>query len=253
MFYQMLIDSIRTDRLAEYELIESVKEYFELYSSFNYVTEREKKTLATRVKTFIDRIIAAMVKFAEDLRINIKKAIANKQVKRNLKKTKASLEKYKKEGATKVTTMDVIKYKQTYMECYKKLWKLAKRFDKVEYSSVEAIDGDLANFNGMYEKYTKELDTIANTKIEKDIDDIIKFCEYELNGTSAVFKTINDTEKNLQEMKASADNLAKKREILGDEVIPKRLNIIQKVVMKISTFVKDCITKFIVAIIMVFG
>ena len=68
-----------------------------------------------------------------------------------------------------------------------------------------------------------------------------------------MFKTINDTEKNLKEMKISADNLEKKREILGDEVIPKRLNVIQKVVMKMSQFVKDCITKFIMTIVMIFA
>ena len=253
IFMESLNRSLMEDRKIEMYLNDAMVEFYEMYENTHYVSESHKASLSERVKRFIDRIIAQLKKFSQELSANIKNAVANKKVKKNLKKTKSLLQKAKDNGATTVTTIDVIAYKQRYMQCYKSLWKIARRFDKVEYSSVKAIDADLKNFNAMYDKYTAELKELGETKVEKDIDEMIRFCDYELDGTSAVFKTLNDTETNLQQMKISADALEKKRNVLGDEVIPKRVNVIQRVAMKITTFVKDCVTKFIMTVVFVFA
>ena len=251
IFMETLESSLNVDRANEFDLNDSVCHVYESYEEYHYISESQKKSLAQKVKMFIDRLIAQLAKFKEDLQNNIRKAVADKKVKKNLKKTRDELIRARDMGSRKVITIDVIRYKERYMECYKNLWKIAKRFDKVEYKSVHDIDADLKNFNAMYDKYTAELKEIGETKIERPINDVIQFCEYELDGRSAVFKTLNDTEKNLKDMKTSADALERKRNILGDEVIPKRVTVIQKVSAKMCSFVKNCITKFIMTVIIV--
>lgn len=231
----------------------AITSYLESYSDNHYITEAEKKTLWQKMKEFFASLISSFKTFKTNLSIKIDNILKDGKIELRLRNMVKELEENKSKGATKVTTIDVIKYKNTYLKCYKNLWKYAKKFEKVDYKSVEQIDKDLEMFNTLYEQYTKELEEIGNTKVEEDIDKMIEFCKKEIDKSSEVFKTINDTSAKLIQMKNDAELLEKKRQIMGADVLPEHCGLIRRVVNSITRFVKRSVTKFITTVVFIFA
>ena len=234
-------------------LLEAITEYTEKYEKYHYVTEGEKKTIWMKLKDFFTNLISSFKTFQTTLSIKIDNILEDGKIELRLRKMVEDLETNKAKGSTKVITIDVIKYKEKYLECYKKLWKYARNFETVNYKDIDQIDRDLENFNRLYEQYDKELDEIGHTKIEQEIDTVIKFCKNEIDKKSEVFKTINDTSAKLKIMKKDAELLETKRSVLGADVIPKRVGLIRSIVTKLTRFVKKCVTKFITSIVFIFA
>lgn len=237
----------------ERKMRDKIVAYMESYNEYHYVTEAQKKSLWVKLKEFLTTLISSFKTFQATLSIKIDGILEDGKIEMRLRKMVNDLEENKSKGSTKVLTIDVIKYKNRYLECYNSLWKYAKKFENVQYDSVDKIDNDLEIFNDLYQKYTKELDEIGHEKIEKDIQEVIDFCKKEIDKKSEVFKTINDTSAKLQIMKKDAELLETKRNILGADVLPKHVGFIRKIASSISRFVKKCITKFITSIVFLFA
>lgn len=242
-----------TQRRSDFQLGCAITEYLESYYENHYITEAEKKTLWQKMKEFFISLISSFKTFKTNLSLKIDNILKDGKIEIRLRNMLKELEENKAKGANKVTTIDVIKYKNTYLKCYKNLWKYAKKFEKVEYKTVEQIDHDLEMFNNLYDQYMKELEEIGNTKIEEDIDKMILFCKKEIDKSSDVFKTINDTSSKLIQMKNEAELLQKKREIMGADILPEHCGLIRKVVNKITSFVKKSVTKFITTVVFLFA
>ena len=236
-----------------YSLQDEIVAYLESYDEYHYVTEAQKKSLWVKLKEFLTTLISSFKTFQATLSIKIDNVLEDGKIEMRLRKMVKDLEENKAKGSTKVITIDVIKYKDRYLECYKDLWKYARKFEKVKYDSVDKIDEDLEMFNKLYKKYTEELDEIGHEKIEQDIQKVINFCKNEIDKKSAVFKTINDTSAKLQIMKKDAELLETKRNILGADVLPKHIGLIRRVVGAISRFVKKCVVKFITTVVFIFA
>ena len=238
---------------SECSLRDEIVAYFESYEEYHYITEAQKKTLWMKLKEFLSTLISSFKTFQATLSIKIDNVLEDGKIEMRLRKMVKDLEENKAKGSTKVITIDVEKYKNRYLECYKDLWKYARKFERVKYDSVDKIDEDLEAFNRLYKKYTEELDEIGHEKIEQDIEKVITFCKNEIDKKSEVFKTINDTSAKLQIMKKDADLLETKRNILGADVLPKHIGLIRRVTGAISRFVKKCVTKFITTVVFIFA
>jgi len=239
--------------MASYKFIEELAEYDEYFEKFSLRRTPLHERLIKRFKQFLNSFLQAFRNFKTELHIKLNGVMKEKQTKKRLRQMIEELKENKRKGATKAKTIDVIKYQRVYLQAYDEMWKYAKKFDKTKFSSMDKLERYLDSFNGLYEKYSDELKEIGNTKVESPIDELIKFCQDELYGNTKVLKTINDTETKVLLMKTSAENLEQRKEILGEDILRKKLGIFHRIATCIGNFVKNAVTRFIMWVVFIFA
>lgn len=133
------------------------------------------------------------------------------------------------------------------------LWKYGKKFQKINYKSVDQIDKDMDRFNSLLNHYNKELEKIENKEYTIKIKDAIEFVSNEIDGQSKVLETINSSISQVKEMETVASNLELKRNTLGNDVIPKHVFFLKRICNSILGFVKKKVSKFISIVVFLFA
>ena len=200
--------------ISNYEL-----EYFENH----YVKESSQNKFWESVKKFFAELILSFKKFTNMITLKVNTVI-NSGLKKRLH---AKLEMERKKGTRTIEIIDMEKYKDTYLDMVSDLWTYGKRIERANYKTVDQIDRDLEKFNSIADKYDKKLDEIASKKVTYRLDRAIKFVENEINGKSKVTATLDEAMEEFNNMKNAAKLLETKRNILGQGIIPKHVNIIK--------------------------
>lgn len=227
-----LINRRLENAISNYEL-----EYFENH----YVKESSQNKFWESVKKFFAELILSFKKFTNMITLKVNTVI-NSGLKKRLH---AKLEMERKKGTRTIEIIDMEKYKDTYLDMVSDLWTYGKRIERANYKTVDQIDHDLEKFNSIADKYDKKLDEIASKKVTYRLDRAIKFVENEINGKSKVTATLDEAMEEFNNMKNAAKLLETKRNILGQGIIPKHVNIIKRIANKLSSFVRKHVVKFI--------
>lgn len=239
--------------IIESHLNEGITEYYEVYDKNHYITEKTNQSLVSKIKEFFINIINAMRSFLNNIK-NKTRAFINSnilEIKLNILRKKYIQD--KENGIKYIETYDISKYKTEYFKMVNSLWKYAKKFSTIKYDSIDQIDIDMKKFDKIYNDYEYELEKIENKKIRVNIDEMISFLKKEIDGTSNVYKTIDECTIKLDDMKTSASNLLLKRDVIHSDVIPEHVGFIKKMCMKITSFIRKKISKFISFFVFIFA
>lgn len=253
LFFDELYIFETTEAIYNDRLTESIVEYSELLSDKHYVTESEHKALIVKIKEFFAKIITSLKTFHDNIKIKLNKFVKENTLEIKLRNLKKELIDRNNSGEKYIKTIDLIKYKNTYIKMVKDLWKYAQNFEKVNYKSVEQIDHDLEKFNKTIERYNNELDEIEKKEYRMKTIDVIDFVSREIDGSSDVLRTINDSINKVKEMQAYAENLKIKRDVLGNDVIPKHVFFLKRICNSITSFIRKRVAKFISVIVLLFA
>ena len=240
-------------RFPNKELSEIIFEYTEELYKEHYVSESVVKDLSASIKKFFTKLMMSMNEFIKELQIKIEYTMREKHLKDRLKEMRKELEEKKLDGEKEVEIFDVWYYKNKYLQLNKNLQGYAKKFAKVKYTKTYQIDDDLKKFNGLIDEYSDIMENALKRTTTIKLKKAIDFVEDEMRGKSEVFKTLNDSMRQFQEMKSIADSMQAKLEVLGNDVIPKHIGFIQKIANGISSFVRRFVTKFVMTVVLIFG
>ena len=149
--------------------------------------------------------------------------------------------------------VDYWKYKNLYLSLNQELYGYAKKFAKVKYTKVYQIEDDMNEFNDIIKEYSEKMQEVSTIKIKVPIKKALTFVESELQGRSDVLKTLNDSIGEFREIEQIAENMRTKMALLRNDVIPKHVGMIQKMVNAISSFIRKWTTRFIVGIVFIFA
>lgn len=253
LFYDDLLLVENANSRFNNDLADAIVSYTESLSDHGYITESEQKTLWVKVKEWFSDLIASFKTFQNNIKIKLRVSVTDAGLEVKLRMQKKKLESEKASGMKKIQTIDLIKYKDTYLKMTKQLWSYAKKFERVRYKTVEQVDSDLEDFNILLNQFEEKLKKIEEKKIKVPIDTAITFVENEISGTSDVMQTINDSITMLEDMKSQAEILTNKRNILGVDVIPRHISLIKRVANSITSFVRRHAAKFISTVVFLFA
>lgn len=239
--------------IIESHLNDEITNYYELYNEKHYITEKANQTLVSKIKEFFVNIINAMKKFLNDIKNKTRIFINSNSLEIKLNMLRKKYIKDKENGVKYVETYDMSTYKTEYLKMVNSLWKYAKKFSNIKYDSVDQIDIDIQKFNEIIKNYEYELEKIENKKIKIDIDEMISFLKREIDGTSTIYKTIDECTTKLNDMKTNASNLLLKRNMVHSDVIPEHVGFIKKMSMNITSFIRKKISKFISFFVFIFA
>lgn len=235
------------------KFMEEMTLFTEQYEETHYITESMMERLSKKFKQLFASMLESFRNFKAQLHVKLNGVMKQKQTKKRLREMIENLKENKKKGAVKATTIDIIKYQKVYLQAYGELWSFAKRIRKGKYHNIDDLEWDVDKFNGIYEKYSDELKEIGNTKIEMPIDKVLEFCQDELYGKSRILKSINDTETKIYLMKVDAENLEKRKEIMGDQILVRRFGLLRGIYSTICKIVKTAVSKFLMWVVFIFA
>lgn len=239
--------------IIESHLNEGITEYYEAYDKNHHITEKTNQSLVSKIKEFFINIINAMRSFLNNIKNKTRVFINSNSLEIKLNILRKKYIQDKENGIKYVETYDISKYKTEYLKMVNSLWKYAKKFSTIKYDSIDQIDIDMKKFDKIYNDYEYELEKIENKKIRVNIDEMISFLKKEIDGTSNVYKTIDECTTKLNDMKTSASNLLLKRDVIHSDVIPEHVGFIKKMCMKITSFIRKKISKFISFFVFIFA
>lgn len=239
--------------IIESHLNEGITEYYEVYDKNHYITEKTNQSLVSKIKEFFINIINAMRSFLNNIKNKTRVFINSNSLEIKLNILRKKYIQDKENGIKYIETYDISKYKTEYLKMVNSLWKYAKKFSTIKYDSIDQIDIDMKKFDKIYNDYEYELEKIENKKIRLNIDEMISFLKKEIDGTSNVYKTIDECTIKLNDMKTSASNLLLKRDVIHSDVIPEHVGFIKKMCMKITSFIRKKISKFISFFVFIFA
>ena len=231
--------------IIDNRLVRAIIQCEEAYSDKHYLTESDKKSLIVSVRDFFSKLINAITTFMKNIKLKIDNFINSNKVDIDLMQKKSHLEALKKKGVTSVTTIDYNAYKNTYLKAVDSAWKYAERLEKMSYKKGDQIENDLKHFKSVLAKYDEKLNKINEKKISVPIDKAIEQTSDELHGKSKIFQTIRECETKLREMQISVENIQQKYDISGDEIIPKKVNMVKKICSDIANFIRKHVAKIL--------
>lgn len=231
------------------EVISNIEDVYE----FGYFTERSSSKTKKTMKEFFSRIIASIQTLIREIQIKIDSAVREKGVTKNLSRLKLEMKVKKEIGAKKVEMMDVWKYQSIYIDMNSRLWKYIQRFTKMDYTSTKQIDRDLRDYESIVETYQGKLEDISENKIEVPIEKAMQFVDDNLNGNSKVIKTLNETITEFKRMEQLVENIKIRKTINGEDIIPKKIWFIERMLMRFVSFVKRQVVKFVTTVVFIFA
>ena len=238
--------------MPDKELRDVLFEYVEEFYENHYVTENVVKKVSSGIKKFFTKLMTSMSSFIKEIQIKIEYTARQKHLKDRLKEMEEELKEREAKGEKEVDIFDFWYYKKKYLELNFSLRQLARKFTKVKYTKTWQIEDDLKKFNDKVKEYGDIMEEATKKTTHISLRKALNFVEDEIRGKSEVFKTLNDSMREFQEMQL-AETMEKKLETLGSDVIPKHIGFIQQMCNGISSFVRKCVFKFVTAVVFVFA
>lgn len=238
---------------ADISMMEAVTNFLEEFGELNYCTESTSDTLVVKLKKFFADIIASFKNFSSSIRIEVNKKLCDTTFNNKLRSLYKDAEAKQAEGVKKLEIVDIEAYTKEYLNAVNDLKSYAKKFSNMKYKHVSEIDKDIAEFNTLVNSYEQSIDEISKKKIKVKPAKVMEFVENELSGRSKVFATLNDAITLFEHMKDDCSLLESRRDILGPDIIAKKVGFIKKITTRISSFIKRHVVKFISTIVLIVG
>ena len=245
-----------SDYTVEYSsdcFLESIMNCYEDLTYFDFITEKSKTSLIEKIKTFFMDLRITVENLITEIKLKYLSNKRKKEFKKLVKDYYNSARTNKDNNIRKTIEMiDLWKYKELYLEMNRELWKYAEKFSKVEYKHLDEIDADMRQFDSIVNKYAKQLERVLSDKITVPVEKVIRFYEDETTHNSDVIKTLQENMDRFQKMEADAINLEKRVNKYGAEILPKQMNFIRKMMVRINSAICKAIVKFMTILIVIF-
>lgn len=245
-----------SDYTVEYSsdcFLESIMNCYEDLTYFDFITERSKTSLIEKIKAFFMDLRITVENLITEIKLKYLSNKRKKEFKKLVKDYYNSARTNKDNNIRKTIEMvDLWKYKELYLEMNRELWKYAEKFSKVEYKHLDEIDADMRQFESIVNKYAKQLERVLSNKITVPVEKVIRFYEDETTHNSDVIKTLQENMDRFQKMEADAINLEKRVNKYGAEILPKQMNFIRKMMVRINSAICKAIVKFMTILIVIF-
>ena len=245
-FYFEATTAINDDRLTR-----AIIKCEEMYSENHYLTENDKRSLVSKVRDFFNKLINIISTFMKKIQLKIDDFIRSNKVDLDLISKKSYLEDLKKKGKTHIITMDFNKCKNIYLNAVDELWESVERMTKLKYDNGDQIEQDIENFKKILKKWDEKLEEVYQIKITVPIDQALKFVDNELHNKSQVFQTIRECETKLKEIQIKVESVESLYNASGDNIIPKKVNMLKKVCNNITNFIRKHVAKILAVIIFI--
>lgn len=239
--------------LANISMMEAVTNFMESFGEFNYCTESTSDSLVVKLKKFFADLVASFKNFTSSIKIEVNKKLRDTAFKNKLRSLYKDAEAKQAAGVRKIEVVDIYSYLNEYLDAVSDLKSYAKKFSNMKYKHVKDIDDDTSDFNSLVEEYEKSLEQISKKKIKVKPSQLMAFIEDEISGRSKVMVTLNDAITLFEHMKDDCSLLETRREILGPDIIAKKVGLIRRVATRISSFIKRHVVKFISTIVLIVG
>ena len=237
-------------------LSEALIEYEGIMNGIDLITEAKKYTIAqdslyVKIKKFFATLISSITTFIKQIKADVERRVQASNFKNNLRKAHKKLLTMDKN--TKVEVEDIWSLKEDYLTLVKDLSAYAKRIEKSEYKYTSDIDRDVESFNKLVADAEDKMIKDKERKIKVRADDLIRFIEDELTGRSSVLSSLNTNMQIVNDMKINCENMMMKRDLLGPDVLTKKLTIVQKIVRSITKVFQKWAAKVITTFIILFS
>ena len=245
-----------SDYTVEYSsdcFLESIMNCYEDLTYFDFITEKSKTSLIEKIKAFFMDLRITVENLITEIKLKYLSNKRKKEFKKLVKDYYNSARTNKDNNIRKTIEMiDLWEYKELYLEMNRELWKYAEKFSKVEYKHLDEIDADMRQFDSIVNKYAKQLERVLSNKITVPVEKVIRFYEDETTHNSDVIKTLQENMDRFQKMEADAINLEKRVNKYGAEILPKQMNFIRKMMVRINSTICKAIVKFMTILIVIF-
>ena len=245
-----------SDYTVEYSsdcFLESIMNCYEDLTYFDFITEKSKTSLIEKIKAFFMDLRITVENLITEIKLKYLSNKRKKEFKKLVKDYYNSARTNKDNNIRKTIEMiDLWKYKELYLEMNRELWKYAEKFSKVEYKHLDEIDADMRQFDSIVNKYAKQLERVLSGKITVPVEKVIRFYEDETTHNSDAIKTLQENMDRFQKMEADAINLEKRVNKYGAEILPKQMNFIRKMMVRINSAICKAIVKFMTILIVIF-
>lgn len=242
---------IKKEEWSAYDLyVESIENVF----ATGYYDKRTQEGMKVRIKDFFSRLILGIKRFVNELREKIGAAVREKQIKKKMQDLRVQL------LATDYTGQKTVKIPD-YKEFYKKLQEynndLEDRIDnfcKKEWNSTDELDSAIEEYEELINKYSVALDDILIVKKEFATTEAINFVERELSGGgSECLKYMEREMKKFEKIQSELSDIKVRRVVMGEDIIPKKINVVQRASLGASKFLKKKVSKYIAGTVFIFG
>lgn len=251
-----MIEDILTDcNQALYEsevyLMEAITSSLEEIGDSLIITEKSKESLGQKTKKYFTDIIVALKKLTDSMVVRIEELVRSATYKAKLLKYREELK--QKGSLSLVKVNDVWSLADCYIDMTNELVRYARRMSKNEYRTVAQVDHDIDDFNKIYNMYQDKLEKIYEKKIVINSKAMLDFVDDELSGRGSVIKTLNNSITLLQQMEKECDRLILKADVMGSDIIQKRVGLLKRVGNSISAATKKWSVKIISSMVFIFA
>ena len=247
-FLYMVEESNKELRSVELGLTLAIGEYYTEALVFGKRKTNDKDGLWTSIKKFFVDLLANFQEFNRKIIAEVQYRVKRIVTKISLKSVYKQALNSKENGTKVIKVHNVARMVGVYNNAIIELSAIIKRVGKAEYNDLDKLDNDVDTFNKMINSTIIAVERLKNTTMNVSIDEYIKFLEREISGNSQVFSSLDLCERDIQLMQSEVLKLQTKRELLGPEVLAKKINIVKRISLGIVQFIKDCLTKLILFI-----
>ena len=247
-FLYMVEDYNKELLYLEYGLTTAIGEYYSEALDFGKRTTNDRDSLWTSIKKFFAKIISGFQEFNRKVIAEIQYRVERIVASFSLRVTHKKAMKSREEGMKSVEVRNVAKMVNIYNKTIAELTPIMNRISKNTYKSLDEMDSEMNQFERKVDETYRMIGILENSTIKVDITEYIHFLEKEISGNSDVFKSLSLCERELKLMESEALKLKTSREIMGPDILTKRVSIMKKISMGITQFIKTILTKLIMFI-----
>lgn len=212
------------------------------------LTEEAQDSLFTKAKKFFADLIAAMESFVKSIKSEVERKLGEKKDQVIYRKIYDQV-KNESDPNKKYTVPDDKAILAEFKSANNRLSKYVKNFTSKEYKSTADIEKDIADFNRVYDECDKSITSVLEKKIQVSGSEYIKYVERNMTNRDNTIKEINSQKVLLDQLRIACDRAETKLNILGPDILQKKIGFFRKLGLKISAFFRKWIAKIISTIV----
>lgn len=211
--------------------------------------ERSKpRQIIDSFKDFVNKLTAELSRFIdrtkESVVMNFRKAAVKHDVRNMLK---AADEKFGK-GTNGITIEcpDLGRYATEVQNASEKVWKVADNIFNKTYVDIDQMNRDMATFERTIDKAWEDISIATDRTTIMPIEKFRDICMNEIKGDSIVSRVISDSIHKMKKSEINLKYLEKRMDSMDkNRIVPKRLNMAQRVIARIAKFCGDIWKNFL--------
>lgn len=220
------------------------------YDESILVVSEASSSLIDRIKLFFVKINEALNRFVDELTAKVETAILEKELKKKLKK-------YRDEGIKgnrhPLVLPNYKLAKSVLIDNTKKMMVILKTMTTKRYKTEDQINQDFEECQRIFETAEASLDTIMNNPKVTPFAEALNFVSEELDSPRSTIHGYCESLGQFKDISNRCVAAYKQRMQYGNDLLPSRFAFIQKIVNKISGFVRTHTIRLMLKLILIFG